>query len=135
MPGEAMSDEQLDVIVEADEESGTPSADFIQVGSFGKELAEWLQRSLELRGHTIAGNWADDWARVLGVEAGNGKNVTVGCYNQDTDADHVIAVVPQKGLLSRLRGSKDYDAFVERLTADLGEILRSDPEISKIEID
>jgi hypothetical protein len=88
---------------------------------------------LELRGYSIARNRADDWARVLSVDVGNGKLLSVGCWNLETEVDHAIAVVPQKGLLSRLLGDKDYDAFVERLIADLEVILHSDPEISRIE--
>jgi hypothetical protein len=131
--GEAMTDYQLDALVEAEEASGNPNDDFIQVGTFGKELAAWVQQGLQSRGHSIAGNQADDWARVINVEAGNGKTVGLACTNQDSDVDHVIMIIPRKGVLSRLLGDKRYDAFVERLTGDLEDILRSDPGISKIE--
>jgi len=131
--GEAMSDEQLDAIVDAEEKDGVPNDDFSQIGTFGKELADWLQRGLESRGHSIAGNWADDWGRVISIDAGGGRTVTLCCYNQETDVDHAVSVMPTKGLLSRLFGDKRYDAYFEKLIADLDGILRSDPEISRIE--
>lgn len=109
---------------------------------YGRQLAHWLRPRLEQRGYAVADVFAEDWGWCVMCQS-NPFSLWVGCGNMEDfqakpedpppSGESVIwhcfpaAKVP---LLARAFGRVDAAPALERLDADLGEILASDPSIT-----
>jgi hypothetical protein len=117
----------------------------INPGIYGRQLAAWLKRRLEQRGYTVERVYQEDWGRCI-MCARDPFLLWVGCGNVwDFDAAKSGDHPPSKDEITwhcfataevffwkRIFRRTDTTAAVSKLHADLGEILRAEPEIQLV---
>ena len=116
---------------------------------YGRQLARWLKKRLEERGYAVEAIVNEDWGRCL-MCSRNPFMLWVGCANMseveiagnDAAADapspakdniiwHCFATAEVFWVKRWLRRI-DTKPAVAKLTQDLGEILRAEPEIKLV---
>lgn len=112
----------------------------VNPGLYGRQLARWLKERLEERGYRVEDIINEDWGRCL-VCGRDPFMLWVGCGScgDPSGPDDVpppkeaifwrCFAVAELPLLVRLFRKIDTASAVTKLHADLGEILRAEPEI------
>lgn len=117
----------------------------INPGRYGRQLARWLKARLEDRGYQVEDIINEDWGRCL-MCGRDPFMLWVGCGNvTDPEPDRADAgprrkedvtwhcfVAAEVSVLKRLFQKIDTEAAVAKLYADLGQILRAEPEIALV---
>lgn len=115
---------------------------------YGRQLARWLKERLEQRGYAVEDVINEDWGRCL-MCSRDPFALWVGCASiTDDDAavdatgdapppakEHVVwhcFATAEVFFLKRWLRKIDPEPAVAKLDRDLGEILRSEPEITVI---
>ena len=110
---------------------------------YGRQLAEWLKVRLEEAGYRVEGIYEEDWGRCI-MCCRDPFMLWVGCGNVcDYDTAKPDDPAPTKEQVTwhcfataevvfwkRLFRKVDTTSAVAKLYADLGNILRAEPEIS-----
>jgi len=117
--------------------------DEINPGIYGRQLAAWLKERLEQRGYQVEGIIPEDWGRCL-MCSRDPFMLWVGCANLDDPDDkdgppprtedivwHCFATA-EVFFWKKLFRRVDTAPAVAKLSRDLGEILRAEPQITLI---
>ncbi|MHC1743241.1 MAG: hypothetical protein AB9873_09455 [Syntrophobacteraceae bacterium] len=118
----------------------------INPGMYGRQLARWLKERLEEKGYPVEDVINEDWGRclmcsrdpfMLWVGCGNGTDYDTTESADDPPAKEDIIwhcfATAEVFFWKRLFRKIETAPAVSKLYADLGDILRSDPEITIVE--
>lgn len=113
---------------------------------YGRQLARWLKQRLEDKGYRVEGIISEDWGRCL-MCSRDPFTLWVGCGNvmdfeteqrgdgppvKDDVIWHCFATA-DVALWKRLFRRIETESAVSKLHADLGEILRAEPEVTLVQ--
>ena len=109
---------------------------------YGRQLANWLKGQLELRGYDVEPVINEDWGRclmcsrdpfMLWVGCGNMTDYSTAQENDPPPSKEQVVwhcfAVAEIPLLKRLFNKPDTAPALQKLNADLSDILSSDPRI------
>jgi hypothetical protein len=112
--------------------------DYMNLGTYGKELAAFLENGLQQVGLPVLENYADDYGRIVKLVAPKGAVVEIACVNDEAaEANvggdgHLIAVFPRPALLNRFVANPELLAFSSRIAEEVEKLLLSNLEIKLI---
>jgi hypothetical protein len=113
---------------------------------YGRQLARWLKQRLEDKGYRVEAIINEDWGRCL-MCSRDPFMLWVGCGNvtdhetaqpgdgppaKDSVTWHCFATA-EVSFWKRLFRSIETEPAVSKLDADLGDILRTEPEVSLVQ--
>jgi hypothetical protein len=118
----------------------------INPGIYGRQLARWLKARLEEKGYSVEDIINEDWGRCL-MCSRDPFMLWVGCGSvTDLETPQPVEVLPRKEdviwhcfataevfFWKRLFRRIDTAPAASKLYADLGEILRAEPEVALVQ--
>lgn len=124
------------------EELDDSHEDYINPGVFARDLADFLESGLRERGISVSFRCSEDWGYWQEIEHPGDFTLALGCSNLD-EADkepttHHVFVSPSTPTIRPLKRwfrKTDIRNDVERLVDAVGDVLRSDPQITNISLE
>lgn len=96
----------------------------VNPGIFGKALSLWLAAELAQRGYAIKGTMAEDFGRLVEVEASQGRLYVAASSTDESATEWRVFGFAEGGFVARLFGGSGRDEAIARLTDTLRAILR-----------
>lgn len=131
--GEAISDHELDAIVgdgETDEEDL-----FIQIGTFGKQLSDFLKTALEEQGLRFDRQFAEDYAHILEVKEPSDVSIWLECSAEyDRGNMHQVSLRILRPFLKGLFSKALTETISTKYTEHIEQILKDSDDIQIIEV-
>jgi len=128
-----MSDHDLDDIVghgKNDEE-----ALFIQVGTFGKQLSDFLKVALEKQGVRFERQFAEDYAHILEVKEPSDVSIWLECSAEYERRDmHQVSLRVLQPFLKGLFSKASANEISKKYTKQIEQILNGSDDIQIIEV-
>lgn len=104
----------------------------VNPGIFGKALANWLAAELPKQGYTVKGQVAEDFGRLVELDAPRGRLYVAASSTDETATEWQVFGILELGLFARLGGGVDPAQTIGRLAGSLRTILEGSPQVREL---
>lgn len=104
----------------------------VNPGIFGKALANWLASELPKQGYTVRGQVAEDFGRLVELDAPRGRLYVAASSTDETATEWQVFGILELGLFARFGGGVDPAQTIGKLAGSLRTILGGSPQVREL---